>query len=217
MIGGFNLKLIDHVYKKIAGWFGDIKYYHYPLFLVYDPTDYYVTAKDYEEFVKNLEKGDIVLRTYDHYLDGFVIPGFYSHAALYIGDGVLVHSCGHTGVAKISPFDFAKCDGLAIVRPLLGYGAINKACKYVLEQIGKEYDYWFNFNNENTYCCTELIYWAYKDTLNVQPIMIKKFFGLAKQEVISPDDYLTAEKCKLIWESSYCRNNRKNINKLSEK
>jgi len=202
------LDLINSIYKKCVAVFGDIKCFPYPLYLVYDPTDYFVTTEDYEFFSSNLIKGDIILRTYDHYLDSSIIPGFYSHAALYIGDGELVHSCGHTGVSKISPFEFAKCDGLAIVRPKVGYAAINRACKYVLNQLGKQYDYWFNYDNEETYCCTELIYWAYENILSTKPIMLKKFFGLAKQEVIAPDAYLIDDKCELIWESSYCKKNR---------
>ena len=203
------MKLFNNMYKKIVGIFGDIKYFPYPLFLLYDPTDYLITAEDYNQFLSNLQKGDIVLRTYDHYLDGSIIPGFYSHSALYIDDGDLIHSCGHTGVSKISPFEFAKCDGLAIVRPKVGYAAINRACKYVLNQLGKQYDYWFNYDNEETYCCTELIYWAYENILSTKPIMLKKFFGLAKQEVIAPDAYLIDDKCELIWESSYSKRNRK--------
>jgi hypothetical protein len=192
----------------VLGVFGDIKYFSYPLFLIYDPIDYLVTGEDYDQFTKLLQTGDIVLRTYDHYLDGIIIPGFYSHAALYIGDGILVHSCSHTGVSKINLFEFAKCDGLAIVRPKVGYAAINKAIKYALNQLGKDYDYWFNYDNEETYCCTELIYWAYENILSTKPIMLKKFFGLAKREVIAPDAYLIDDKCELIWESSYCKKNR---------
>jgi hypothetical protein len=39
--------------------------------------------------------------------------------------------------------------------------------------------------------------------------MLKKLFGLVKQEVIAPDSYLTDSKCEIVWESSYSKRNRK--------
>lgn len=201
------MKILNSIYKNIAGIFGDVKYFNYPLFLLYDPSDYHISYDDYKTFTSTLIRGDIILRTYDHYLDGAIIPGFYSHAALYLGDDLIIHAVAD-GIIYTDPYEFAKCDGLAIIRPNVGYGFIERACKYAIDQLGKEYDFWFNFDNENTYCCTELVYWSYKDVLPIKPKLIKKMFGTVQQEIISPDDFLTAEKCTLVWESSYCKKNR---------
>lgn len=200
-------ELLNIIYKKVIGMFGNVKYFRYPLFILYDPTDYNITQEDYDNFEYLLIPGDIVLRTYDHYLDGAVIPGFYSHASLYIGDKKIIHAIDE-GVSEISLFDFAKCDGLAIIRPNVSDKDKWNAIKYVKDNLGKEYDYWFNFNTPDTYCCTELVYWAYLDKISLEPKALNKFFGLIKQEIISPDDYLDISDCELIWESSYSRRNR---------
>jgi len=202
------MNIFNTIYKKVAGMFGDVKYFKYPLFLLYDPTDYYFSNEDYVNLTDQLKFGDIILRTYDHYLDGLIIPGFYSHAAIYVGDNKIIHAVGD-GVSYTDTFEFCKCDGVAIVRPKTTEENKKLACEYAVAQLGKEYDFWFNFENENVYCCTELVYWSYKEVLSVTPILTKKFFGLVKQEIISPDAFLTDKNCEFIWESSYGKNKRK--------
>lgn len=59
--------------------------------------------------------GDILLRRYDNYLDGYFIPGRFSHSGVYIGDGLIVHAMS-SGVQKIDIIDFLRCDGFAILR-----------------------------------------------------------------------------------------------------
>lgn len=66
--------------------FGDIKFYKFPLFLIYDPGSYKVKGDDHREVLDLLQPGDILLRAYTNYLDGKFIPGLFSHAALYYGE-----------------------------------------------------------------------------------------------------------------------------------
>ena len=199
------------LYKKIIGIFGDVKYFKYPLFLVYDPSNYLFNSKDYENFLKNVQTGDIILRTYTHYLNGAIIPGFYSHAGLYIGNNEIFHATGKSSVSIIGAFDFVKCDGVAIVRPLVDEEDIKQAIAYAMLQIGKKYDFWFNFDCEETYCCTELIYWAFKNSIDITPITYSKLFGLIKQTVVAPDDFIDNVDCELVFESTHGIKNRKKI------
>lgn len=194
------MKIIDIIYKKILRIMGEIKLYKYPIFVIYDPYEYKVNGNDWKEFVEFLKPGDIVLRAYDHYLIGDIIPGRYSHAGLYIGDNTIIHAVGN-GISKIHIFDFAKCDGLAIIRPTVSSKVITRAIIYAKNQIGKNYDFYFNFEDETSYSCTELIYWCYKDAINIKPIEFTKFFGLIKHLIIAPDSFLYDDKCSIIWES----------------
>jgi cell wall-associated NlpC family hydrolase len=51
--------------------------------------------------------GDIVLRGYNHYLDGKFIPDplKYSHGAIYVGDNTLIHAVAE-GVSTVNIVDF---------------------------------------------------------------------------------------------------------------
>lgn len=68
-----------------------------------------------------LQPGDIVLRGYDNYLDGYFIDDrlSYSHGAIYVGDNTIIHAVAE-GVSKINALDFMKCDRICILRPKSG-------------------------------------------------------------------------------------------------
>lgn len=188
-------------YIKLVEIISGIEIYKYPLFVVYNPHKFLVNGSDYAKFTSELKPGDIVLRMYKHKLIQGIIPGFYSHTGLYIGDNTIIHSV-KDGVVKTTVYDFSRCDCLAILRPKATEENVAQAIKYANEQIGKAYDYFFDFNNEETYSCTELIYWAYKDVIATYPKEYRRFFGLLKKEIIAPDDLLRDCNCDIIWESS---------------
>ncbi|MGB0847897.1 MAG: YiiX/YebB-like N1pC/P60 family cysteine hydrolase [Thiolinea sp.] len=64
---------------------GNIKYFSWPLFFVYDPKGYQVKGDEVREVINLIQPGDILLRGYDKYLSGVFIPGYFSHAGLYLG------------------------------------------------------------------------------------------------------------------------------------
>jgi hypothetical protein len=72
--------------KKFLTWFGDLKYFPYPMWIVWDPGSYKVKGEDAREVIELVRPGDILLRSYDNYVDGLFIPGSYSHVGLYVGE-----------------------------------------------------------------------------------------------------------------------------------
>lgn len=55
------------------------------LTLLHDPRSYRVKGGDMRKAMSTLQPGDILVRGFDNYLDGHFIPGFFSHAGLYLG------------------------------------------------------------------------------------------------------------------------------------
>lgn len=72
-------------YEYFLTWFGDIKFFKFPLFLVYDPSSYKVRGEEVREVIDLIQPGDVVLRAYDNYIDGLFIPGSFSHVGFYYG------------------------------------------------------------------------------------------------------------------------------------
>ena len=72
-------------YEKFLTWFGDLKYFKAPCFVVYDPSSYRVKGEDVREVIDIIEPGDVVLRSYDNYVDGLFIPGEFSHVGFFYG------------------------------------------------------------------------------------------------------------------------------------
>jgi uncharacterized protein YycO len=134
-----------NIFKKIKHGFlnilGDIKVYRFPMFIVYDPTTYFIKGYHTRQAMDIIEPGDIVMRGYKSYLDGFFIPGTFSHSSVYVGDGKIVHAIAE-GVQKIDIIDFLRCDRFCIMRPKnreLASKAVERANAF----IGTPYDFDF--------------------------------------------------------------------------
>jgi cell wall-associated NlpC family hydrolase len=70
------------------------------------------------DIISILDPGDIILRGYDNYLDGCLIPDplSFSHGAIYIGNGKIIHAVAE-GVSETNVIEFTRCDRIAIFRP----------------------------------------------------------------------------------------------------
>lgn len=66
-------------------FFGDLKLFWRPPVIVYDPGSYRVKGRDTREAMEKVQPGDVLVRGYVHYLDGYIIPGFFSHVGMYLG------------------------------------------------------------------------------------------------------------------------------------
>lgn len=239
--------------------FGDIKVYKRPLFLVYDPGSYLVKGKDIREVIKIVQPGDILVRKYRNYLDGFFIPGYFSHVGLYLGpvkeedidlvpferrkkqfqwgDQMVIHALAE-GVLIEDLLNFCRTDYLAVLRfpeklkkvpearplnvPKKEYipeeeeiqGRIEEGAeiyfkdifpiiyKVALKNLGRPYDFNFDFADFARLSCTEFVYLCTKCTgpfLDVSPEK-KRVFLFFKKTMIQPDVFLST-KLDLTWGS----------------
>jgi hypothetical protein len=142
-----------------------------------------------------LKPGDILLTRRDGYLSNTFLPGFWGHAALYVGrpdeirglgadpaleaalarlqgndrDGfpfAAVEAIGE-GV-RLSSAEFAlHANSLAVLRPKLSNEQIRTAIVRAIELRGVPYDFSFDFSSQDKIICTELVYRAYAPSLDV--------------------------------------------------
>ena len=168
------MKLLKKIKSWFLGIFGDIKVYKGPLFIVYAPDSFRVKGYHTREAMKKIRPGDVVQRKYVHYIDGFFIPGRYSHSGVYVGKGKVIHAVAE-GVCEIDLIDFMRCDGFRILRPVNGQKqAIERARSY----LGKPYDFSFKVDEDSIYC-HELAAHCYEelDTPLRQPRLFGFTFG----------------------------------------
>lgn len=195
------MSISKKIKKKLLKILGDIKIFRYPSFIIYDPKTYGVTAEETRIIDNTIQMGDILLRFYENYLDGYFIPGKFTHASLATNNHTIIHAIGK-GVCEEDILRFCRCDGLVILRPRVSTESKSKAVEYARSKIGCEYDFDFNHEDENTYFCTELVYWSYKNVLNVNPVLYKKCYGMIQKETILPDEYLNSSMCDIIYATS---------------
>jgi len=175
----------------IIKWFGNIQIFPYPSFIMFGHTAYEMKGEDVRDVLNIIKPGDIVLRRYNHYVSGLMIPGHFTHAAIYMGDGKIVHMLGD-GIDKQDILTFCRCDQVAIIRcndEQINKIAIKKSASYFKQ--GIKYDFDFDFSDGKEFSCTEFI----NDIFN-HPKMDR-----IKENYIMPDDFLTLDKT--IFEVKY--------------
>ncbi len=82
--------------------------------LLYDPRSYQLKGSDMRKAMTDLQPGDILVRGFDNYVDGCFIPGFFSHAGLYLGkvdaDTIRQHWNTTFSGSTVSETDYAPLD-----------------------------------------------------------------------------------------------------------
>ena len=143
-------KFIYKINQTVLTWFGNVKIFRFPLFLVYDPDLFAVDGAHILKVLEVAKPGDVFLRGYRHYLDGYFVPGDYSHGGLYIGDGKVIHATS-IGVNEVNAVDFMECDRILVMRPSGGQEqAIERAKKFLEDKI--PYDFGFKRGVSSLYC-----------------------------------------------------------------
>jgi hypothetical protein len=131
-----------------------------------------------KEILPWLKPGDVFVTRHDDALSNLFLPGFWPHAALYLGkssehtadwgdlppadetdawfleakkDGVKVRSMGET----------LALDACVVLRPPLADGELEKAIQRSLSHRGKSYDFLFDFRTTERLACTEVVYRGY--------------------------------------------------------
>jgi uncharacterized protein YycO len=188
------LESVKEFFKKIKiaflRWGADILVFKGPMWLVFfDDIHYKIKGDDQRKILSTLKPGDILLRRYNHYLGSLLIPGYWSHAAIYVGEDSVIHMLGQ-GCTKEDILTFLRTDDLAIIRfndETLATSAINKAIEFYNKKI--PYDYEFDSQDLEELYCSKLTYLCY----NKPKINQKTVTGN-----ILPDDMLHMEGSKVI-------------------
>jgi hypothetical protein len=123
-----------------------------------------------------LEPGDVLLTRTEGKLTGSILPGFWAHAAFFIGNGSPPWDNRETAqgdpkdprdfvIEAVSPrvriVPLVTCldaDHVVVLRPQLSQKEIAAAVAEALAHQDKPYDFEFDFNVSSRIVCTELIY-----------------------------------------------------------
>ena len=131
-----------------------------------------------------LRAGDVVVTRHDDAMSNLFLPGFWPHAALYIGSaderermGVMMVSrdegegcCGDgicfleskkDGVLFRPMEETLQVDALMVLRPRMESDQVAAALTRAMSHEGKLYDFSFDFAKSDRLACTEVIYRGY--------------------------------------------------------
>ena len=197
---------LDTIKVAFLKAFAHVKIFKFPFFMVFDPHSFDIKGKHYYELLKLIQPGDIVLRAYRNYLDGYFIPGKYSHASLYVGDEneQIIH-CMTPNVQWIDLVSFMRCDKICVIRPDVSTADKQTAIERAKAMLGRPYDYDFKFELDGNinadpnrkFSCSELVYFAYdKNIADLKWSVKKKNYLLFIKSIFAPIDCLPTDGSK---------------------
>lgn len=138
-----------------------------------------------------LRPGDVLITRKEHALTNYFLPGYWPHAALYLGQGQQLIQLGIAEHANVKPrwlrlLDCDKreprrvleamkdgvwvrsvtspfsSDALAVLRPQLQESDVAEALSRGMFHEGKPYDFDFDFTRSDRLVCTEVVYRSYE-------------------------------------------------------
>ncbi|MSU43739.1 MAG: hypothetical protein EXS22_06835 [Pedosphaera sp.] len=150
----------------------------------------HIALAQLEELRTQLQPGDIILERRNWYLSNAFLPGFWPHAALYVGtpeqlrelgvdnatevrakwEAYMTPDHGHPrliveavseGVVFSTLEHSLHADYVAVLRPRLKREQIAQALRRAFTHHGKPYDFNFDFGTDDKVVCTELVYRSY--------------------------------------------------------
>jgi hypothetical protein len=116
-----------------------------------------------QKLLPHLKKWDILCIKTTYRLTNYLIPGYFGHVAIYMGDNTFAH-CDLKGT-RYSPInEFSDGNSYILLRPnKIPQKQENQMYLTLSELIGTKYDYNYNINTHDRLICTELIYLIYTD------------------------------------------------------
>lgn len=119
--------------------------------------------------------GDVFVTRHDDALSNWFLPGFWPHAALYLGTADEARSlvgdlpsAGHDdgwfleskkdGVKVRPSKETLAVDALVVLRPPLAGGELEQGLRRAAGHLGKPYDFLFDFRTADRLVCTEVVY-----------------------------------------------------------
>jgi hypothetical protein len=131
-----------------------------------------------EKLLRLVRPGDVFVTRHDDALSNLFLPGYWPHAALFLGtesqrsalglesfpgaeDPVLFLEAKKDGVRLRPADDTLAVDALVVLRPPLPPVELAGALRRALQHAGKGFDFSFDFRNADRLACTELVYRSY--------------------------------------------------------
>lgn len=137
-----------------------------------------VTPEVRERLLAFLQPGDVLIMRHDDAMSNLFLPGFWPHAAFYIGtnaqraelgvqldkeigESICFLEAKKDGVKLRPPEDTLRVDSFTVLRPTISDVERAEAVSRGLTHAGKLYDFIFDFAAADRLACTELVYRSY--------------------------------------------------------
>jgi len=179
--------------KHVFRFLGDIRWtgWKCPLWFVWGPETFRLKGKHYRAVERIIEPGDMLFRRFEGFVDKWLIPGWWKHAGIYVGNCRVIHAISE-GVIAEDLIDFMRTDHLVVLRGDSHW--VQPAIEKAWAGVGtKQYDFAFDFEDSNFVSCTEWLAWC------VPALVVgRRRFG---RFTIVADDFVNSPQLETVWDS----------------
>jgi len=113
-----------------------------------------------DSLAESLRPGDVFVTRHDDAMSNWFLPGFWPHAALYLGEGQTLEA-KKDGVRVRHIHETLHVDALVVLRPPVADDRLPDVLTRAMSHAGKPYDFLFDFRTADRLACTEVIYRTY--------------------------------------------------------
>ncbi|MCG8653372.1 MAG: hypothetical protein MI861_26270 [Pirellulales bacterium] len=106
-----------------------------------------------QQLLNLLRAGDVLVTRKENALTNYFLPGYWPHAALFIGQQRVIESL-KDGVRERNMDSPLGNDAVAVIRPRVSQQAIVEAITRAHSHVGKPYDFDFDFTRADRMVCT---------------------------------------------------------------
>ncbi len=132
-----------------------------------------------------LRPGDVLVTRKENAFTNYFLPGYWPHAAFYIGDERVIESL-KDGVRERTMDSPMRNDAMAVIRPQMHSESIAEAISRARTLLGKPYDFDFDFTRGDRVVCTEVVYRSYEGLGGMEFRLSRR----AGRETLSAEDLL---------------------------
>ena len=187
------MKLWLNVLRAVLTFMGDVQWHGWtsPMWFTINAKGYALRGEHYREIRKVIRPGDILIRRFERYVDKWYIPGWWNHGGVYVGGRKeqVVHAIAE-GVVIEDVLNFMRTDHLIILRP--PEDMLKEGLKRARRIVGREYDFFLDFEDHERFSCTELPDYCYPGIITP-----KRRFG--RISVVADD--IVNSGLEVVWDS----------------
>ncbi len=138
-----------------------------------------------KQILEHAKPGDVFVTRHDDALSNLFLPGFWPHAALFLGESANRTSewgelpptgdidawfleSKKDGVKVRSISETLALDALVVLRPPLAESELERGLQRALTHRGKPYDFLFDFRTADRLVCTEVVYRGFHGVAPIQ-------------------------------------------------
>lgn len=161
-----------------------------------------VSPEKMAEIQSKVKPGDVLMSADMAYpgwgrMEHWTVGSSYTHAALLGDDGAVYEAVGE-GVSKTTLEQFlAGRKKIAVARTGMSEEGASAATKFAQAQVGKPYDTAFDYSENASFYCSELVAKSLEAASYPIEIPMKSVFG---RQAVAPDAFLKAEGTEVVYD-----------------